>query len=145
MSTTKQIIGTVSHGTMREGDLIPAFLDALQELDEPRALELRKEWADCQSTEEECEFLNETLFDTLNEYAPPYCYFGAHPGDGSDYGFWPVEDLEQSVKDDGELVVSDLCGVDDATAGYVLHVSDHGNATLYLAQDGKLTEVWGVV
>jgi len=29
--------------------------------------------------------------------------------------------------------------------GEVLHVNDHGNATLYAAERGQLSEVWSVV
>lgn len=37
------------------------------------------------------DFLYE-LFDTLNDIAPDGCYFGAHPGNGSDMGFWLTEE-----------------------------------------------------
>jgi len=30
--------------------------------------------------------------DALNEYAPDGYYFGAIEGDGSDFGFWAIED-----------------------------------------------------
>jgi hypothetical protein len=38
------------------------------------------------------DWLLSDLFDALNDIAPDGCYFGAHPGNGSDYGFWEVEE-----------------------------------------------------
>ena len=35
--------------------------------------------------------LLESLFDTLDSYSPEGYYFGAHLGDGSDYGFWKMD------------------------------------------------------
>jgi 23S rRNA G2069 N7-methylase RlmK/C1962 C5-methylase RlmI len=37
----------------------------------------------------------EILFDYLNQISPDNCYFGAHPGDGSDYGFWEDEEITE--------------------------------------------------
>jgi len=42
----------------------------------------------------------EVLFDAMNEYAPEGFYFGAHPGDGADYGFWLSESFVEDF--DGE-------------------------------------------
>lgn len=35
--------------------------------------------------------INEDLSDRLNDIAPEDTYFGSHPGNGTDYGFWSVE------------------------------------------------------
>jgi hypothetical protein len=89
--------GSVSSGTIREEDLVPAFLSVLRELD-PKATEiLDLEFEEIRrdhdwDSEEISRFLNETLWDALEANAPDGWYFGAHPGDGADYGFWPLED-----------------------------------------------------
>lgn len=94
----KPSIGSISHGTMRPEDLIPCFAAELEACVKSSGahtgrtnlyLEAR-EITDFDS-EEASEVLSD-LFDALNEYAPEGTYFGAHEGDGSDYGFWPVED-----------------------------------------------------
>lgn len=153
MKTAQQIIGSVSSDTMRAEDLIPCFLDVLEQFDKARADGIREEYSGLlerlgtdDATEEDADeasmLLNETLFDALNDYAPPYFYFGSHPGDGADYGFWLSEN---AFEDFDGLRVNDTSEVPEDYAGEVLHVNDHGNTTLYAAQDGKLTEVWAIV
>lgn len=89
---------SVSHGTMRCQDLIPAFMDVIR--DTPEYLQVmniiptyvqndeKTEWW---NSENAADFLN-SLFDILDMYAPKGYYFGSHPGDGSDYGYWQVTD-----------------------------------------------------
>lgn len=146
----KQIIGSVSSGTMREEDLIPCFLDTIEYFSKSKARSLRKELKEIEAIESEDEkldamayFLNETLFDTLNDYAPPYFYFGAHPGDGADYGFW----LSESASEDFDgLRVSDLSEVPAGYSGEILHVNDHGNTSLYhKPARGRMVEIWSIV
>ena len=88
--------GSVSCGTMREEDLIPCFESVLDGADvdysgnRPECVDalLEGEELTDKEREEVGYYLNETLFDLMNDIAPPNCYFGSHPGDGCDYGFW---------------------------------------------------------
>lgn len=162
-------LGSISSGTMRPEDLIPCFADELGSLlnkdiqsaisaGDVRAMsdsELKEwcKWIARQSSligaagsvdpdsDEASEILSE-LFDALEAFAPPLAYFGSHPGDGADYGFWLSESFAEDF--DG-LKVSDTSEVPEDFCGEVLHVNDHSNATLYAADHGKLTEIWAVV
>jgi len=91
--------GSISHGTMRPEDLIPTFLDKLEGLDACMAARVTffyrlshgniEDWAAwAEDRPDEAVWLLEELFDTLQEYAPEGHYFGAHPRDGPDYGYW---------------------------------------------------------
>lgn len=93
--------GSISHATLRSYDLATAFLAALKELHPSRAEEIElsvplEAWRMERHPywdEEDASFLiNENLYDALNDCAPEGYYFGAHPGDSSDFGFWEVED-----------------------------------------------------
>lgn len=146
----KSIIGSVSHGTMRPEDLVPTFLDTLKELSPRRYFQLKKdnpevwEWLDdtSKANEEIDYFLNEVLFDALNLFAPPYFYFGAHPGDGSDYGFWLSEN---AIEEFEGLKVNDLSEIPKGYIGEVLLINDHGNTSLYWQGKRKLKDIWSVV
>ena len=96
--------GSVIHGTMRYQDLIPAFLTCLEEVDPaahaqmlmgsfgPIPAYVQDEGDDSDWwTSEDARWLLEALFEALDACAPEGHYFGAHPGDGSDYGYWELE------------------------------------------------------
>lgn len=94
------------HGTLRACDLVPAFLGVIENTPEytqiaqtnnynlkvifdPSADENDERW----DSDDMCYFLNEELFDILNNYAPEGYYFGPLHGDSSDFGFWAIDDL----------------------------------------------------
>jgi len=137
---------------MREEDLIPCFLSEL-ESQKPLRREHRKLVSevtrflakDIYRTEEADDLLAD-LFEALNEYCAAYFYFGAHPGDGADYGYWLSEEWRESLEYDGGIVVSDSGEIPADHVGHVAVVNDHGNITLYnRGRNHRLYEIWGVV
>jgi hypothetical protein len=154
-------VGTVSHATLRNEDLLEAFAgeleSCLERVGKNEAHSKLVEEASSVDPDDEgaCDVVQD-LMDALEEYAPPFCYFGAHPGDGSDFGWWVSMEAVEAARRDGELPSGDElpeCG--SREEGQFLVVSDHGNATLYLAHSGGLAgfdsegsrwrEVWGIV
>ena len=92
----------VSNATLRLQDLIPSFLSALRERDPAAYTQImvnnaipahafEDDEADWWESDD-AHFILEDLFDSLNETAEDGEYFGAHEGDGSLFGFWPVEE-----------------------------------------------------
>ena len=81
---------TIIHGTLREEDLYPAFRSLLLLLDPEKA----QGYSEDHDLATECLRFEETwaLADDLEALAPDGYYFGAHPGDGSDFGFWKCEE-----------------------------------------------------
>jgi len=143
-------LGTVSHGTMRNEDLIPAFRELLEELDEDK--EYVDLIADCKEIEESGDYdaeiawiVLEELIDALYCFSPGYCYFGARIGDGSDYGYWAnLESIEATIQDGELLSVSDLSDVPRGHNEFVVVTNDHGNMTLYEPVI-EYREVWAIV
>ena len=121
--THKATIGSISRGTLRTVDLLEAFADELDRLEsesddvaEARAvLTLHNAgWLTIADSDEASELV-QALQDALNEFAPSYCYFGTHEGDGSDFGFWPsMEAIDELPR-----------------------INVHGNVTVYAA-DGSV-------
>jgi hypothetical protein len=164
-------LGTVSHGTLRTQDLLEAFANELKDRATGDELTpVRRELIDDALTyaklieadhlnddgqEAAGEIVNE-LIEALTELAPAYVHFGAHEGDGSDFGFWVSWDsLEEDARYGNYMLkVSDTADVPTDYSGYVMHVTDHGNVTLYSAEPYRggaadhgpmLTELWACV
>ena len=144
------VMGSISSGTMRNEDLIPCFTEELLWYDPQNSIGLeiqeKIESDDYNFTSDNASYDLESLFDELNNLESlqnlPGFYFGSHPGDGSDYGFWLSESFEYEF--DG-LNVNDLNDIPSDYNGDALFVNDHGNTTLYSITNGELTEVWSIV
>jgi hypothetical protein len=173
-------MGSISSGTMRPEDLIPIFTSELgslarqsgtqvsatcrrQHLKLVKAIESRiedeREFEDSDLGVDGCADDDmDSLFDALGCYCAPYFYFGAHPGDGADYGFWLSEDWDDEFADGLKLRsdqrewlnytkarVYDLAEVPAWFRGEVAVITDHGNVTLYVKTSRGLREIWSVV
>jgi hypothetical protein len=150
-------IGSVSSGTMLTTDLHPALISEL-ESQRPLRKEHRKILREITARMDAAELLNldyfevldgeqasediEELTTALQEYCLPGFYFGAHPGDGADFGYWLSEGF---IEDFDGLKVDDFSEVPKGFTGEVLHVNDHGNISLYVYSRGKSREVWALV
>jgi len=153
-------IGSVSHGTLLNEELIESFIYELRQ-QKPLSREHRKLIRDIQKTMSEAERVErlhsevlswadmaessaavDELIDALNFYAPLGFYFGAHPGDGSDFGFWLSDNF---IEDFDGLRVNDTSEIPKGYIGEVLHVNDHGNVSLYSKTRSHLKEVWSIV
>lgn len=125
MTTSNNItLGSVIHGTLRSEDLLPAFLFALEDANSPKAsrfnaelIELgfghsmcgvcgmgnREEWPEGFGDDTAQEIIAD-MMDALNDIAPDGYYFGAHPGDGSEFGFWACEEWNTSNLEGAEHI-----------------------------------------
>jgi hypothetical protein len=87
---------TVIHGTLRPEDLVEAFTDELERIGgRPSNVELFRSHLllpEGEDREEELHYDLEALYELLSELAPAGTSFGAHEGDGSDFGFWTYEE-----------------------------------------------------
>jgi hypothetical protein len=145
-------IGSVSEGTLRTEDLIEAFAAELHAVNREQATRILGSYQPEGSPEDYCaeedehDMLDE-LMCALDAEAPPYCYFGAHHGDGASFGFWIGWEEIEMAEQDGTIVRVDAGDEWPEQLGegveYVLEITDHGNATLYDADSGD--EVWAAV
>jgi len=160
MPTNNNIrIGTLIHGTLRAEDLLEAFADELHRIegktqpvrDAYELLDTVDDWSNEQRELAMC-LINETLFDALNEYAPPHVYFGAHEGDGSDFGFWPIgepfnETCEIRLRERGANGAVQFV---DETCNIYVESNDHGNIAVFELVPGVIgrkigKEIWSAV
>lgn len=152
MEATTPNPGTLIHGTMRPEDLLPTFLAECDRLavavsPETRAIVEAIGDPDAIALQSAVDDALEELFDALSSVAPFGHFFGAHPGDGSDYGFWMIEEWTDALEErcidecDWETVLS-ICedeGIEpenlcDAWEGEVSAYSEEQAGAAYAQQ-----------
>jgi hypothetical protein len=91
--------GSVSTGTLRAQDLAPAFFDLLGDVN---PYLIGTEWWEQMQRDvarivasggelDNADDIIDRIDDEINAQLPDGLYFGAHEGDGSDWGIWEVE------------------------------------------------------
>lgn len=159
-------LGTISEGTLRPEDLIPAYLSALEGLRLTKA-----ERATVRLAQRECKryaspVSNNSVYSLefddldlvgdltaiLESHVPDYAYFGTLEGDGACFGVWAnIELLEEDARDatviktDGPPTRVSALPSGLRARTHWMSVSDHGNVTLYRRAGNRWIEVWSVV
>jgi len=140
-------IGSISTGTLRPEDLLPAFARELERHAPDHALVTEANnilvWDDGGASE-----LINDIQDALQSYCPPFVTFGAHPGDGADFGYWPdMERIQETLTAAtiGHTLTLPRTGEWEWTLeddGVIVATNDHGNVTV---MDLERNVLWAVV
>ena len=152
-------LGSISTGTLRTEDLLPAFTYTMGELTHDPVSNLSKypteamaklwdeaihligtdQWWTLDPEDSGVDDLLNDLTDALDELCPPFVYFGTLEGDGADFGFWPDIETIQEIVNIAECDASQ--GISCPDDGVIVQVSDHGNVTV---MDMERNVIWSV-
>lgn len=128
-------LGSISTGTLRTEDLLPTFADALKTL----GGDSKQAFLDVDGDYNKLERLEACL----QELCPPFVRFGAHEGDGADFGFWPDYDaLEEAnyCSDNAKFSPGNEYILEESNV--IVQVKDHGNVTV---MDMDRNILWSIV
>ena len=160
---------TVSWGTHRPDDLIPKFMAVLKEYGKEaydKYVSENPEVEDWKMLDDETKgWVVDELFDLLDGIAPEDCYFGAHPDDGADFGFWQVDESKKNEASPDVATIEglkSLLGRGIAVADNELRckgvwklnsknpkqhqwtfVGDNGSISIKTDDDSKVIRIWG--
>ena len=156
-------LGSISTGTLRPEDLLPAFTYTMGELthnpisntskypneamanlwDEAIHLIGTDQWWTIDPEDSGVDGLLNDLTDALNELCPPFVYFGTLEGDGADFGFWvDMDRLNEALRDPEHTLIDGQLYAVPRDEEVLVQVSDHGNVTV---MDMERNVLWSVV
>ena len=158
-------LGSISTGTLRTEDLLEAFAQTLSSLEStkfyaevgPDSLELYHGSELVRQAPAMLDALDNTtavsnpyvaeyldwLTDALQEYCPPFVYFGTLEGDGADFGFWvDMDRLNEALRDPEHTLIDGQLYAVPRDEEVLVQVSDHGNVTV---MDMERNVLWSVV
>lgn len=144
---TTLTIGSIISGTHKIDELLEAYIDTAHNLeltrDERKQVDkIAKSFAKKFYSVDDLDDL--TLI--LESHCPVYTYFGAHEGDGADYGVWVSHDtIEADVRDGFAGKGPDKPNASAAPYNHFIQINDHGNVTVWRKAHTRWVEVWSVV
>ncbi|MBR4792478.1 MAG: hypothetical protein IK038_02325 [Bacteroidaceae bacterium] len=119
---------TVSWGTHRPDDLIPKFMAVLKEYGKEaydKYVSENPEVEDWKMLDDETKgWVVDELFDLLDGIAPEDCYFGAHPDDGADFGFWSMSNESKKNNESYDWIAFYFCKDKRSGAEYAVIPQD---------------------
>jgi hypothetical protein len=129
-------LGSVSTGTLRREDLLNALSSEIKYLEIPDTEKILSEANKITEAHmwtvritENATFILEEMFEKLDDYAPPHVRFGAHEGDGADFGWWTTDfdgcdtvPIDQGKNGESTFV--------DTDCNLYVEINDHGNITV---------------
>ena len=130
-------LGSISTGTLKPADLMATYESTLEAMLSPTDFSIAIEsiYRHDEDSDMVCAYE-----DALQALCPPFVYFGTHPGDGADFGFWPDIETIQEIVNIAECDASQ--GISCPDDGVIVQVSDHGNVTV---MDMERNVLWSVV
>jgi hypothetical protein len=141
-------LGSVSTGTLKTEDLLPAFTSIMRQFltdNNHNAIYVERAETIVRNDFYDMELANElvgTLMDGIQGYCPPFVYFGARVDDGADFGFWVDHEGLDDARYEARLSGDPIDGDTQELDGVLVQVSDHGNITL---MDLDRNVIWSVV
>ena len=135
-------IGSISTGTLRPEDLLPTFARELERHAPDHAFVHEANATLVYDDGDASELINE-IQDALQEHCPPFVTFGAHPGDGADFGFWPdMDTLNEALVDPYFALIEGEIYQIPRDEEVLIKRNDHGNVTV---MDMERNVLWAVV
>ena len=129
-------LGSISSGTLRNQDLIPAMYSTLKQLGELNRLPGQDtfKYAEYYNedsiywTSEDASWDFDILADALNECCPAYVHFGTNEGDGADFVFWTdIDRINEDIANAEYHNGDDILLLEEMV---LVTVNDHGNVTV---------------
>lgn len=144
--------GSVSRGTLHCPDLLTALAQTLQQrlLENQEALagtaraqqfeQLSQKAVQCDPESDEAGDVLEALFDAINVFCAPYTFFGCHPGNSSDIGFWPHQEAVDELVDSGPALPALEEAAQDVQQYFALETPE--GCALYRREGTNWVQCW---